>query len=127
MKTAGQVAAERRTAAQVANAAMSETVLQNTVINLARTFGWRVAHFRPVKQLRRDGSVRHLTAVQADGVGFPDLVMTRADRAIVAELKSEAGRLSPEQVLWLASFKAAKVETYVWRPRDLDEIERTLR
>ncbi len=59
--------------------------------------------------------------------GFPDLVLIRPPRLIVAELKTETGRVTDEQKLWLENFKAVPmVETYVWRPSDWKKVEAVL-
>lgn len=93
---------------------MSEAQLQDSVIALARTLGWRVAHFRPA---RTEAGWR--TAVSADGAGFPDLVMLRANRLLVVELKSEGGKLTPVQALWLGAFVLIQgCEQALWRPSD---------
>jgi hypothetical protein len=76
---------------------MSEAQLTRTVIQTARTFGWKVAHFRP--GMDRRGQWK--TAVQGDGVGFPDLVLVHATGDLLfVELKSEAGTLSRSQEGW---------------------------
>ncbi len=93
---------------------------QRDVIQLARTLGWRVAHFRPAQT-----SKGWRTAVGADGAGFPDLVLTR-DRVVFVELKNEKGRMSAEQDAWKAVLEAAGAEHYVWRPDDLDAVMATL-
>jgi hypothetical protein len=67
-----------------------------------------------------------MTAVQGDGAGFPDLVLTR-DRIIFCELKSATGRLSDAQTAWAESIHRAGGNFYCWKPADWDEIERTLR
>lgn len=60
--------------------------------------------------------------------GFPDYVAVRRDRVLVAEIKSEKGRVSDEQKIWLAAFESSgKVETYLWRPSDLSSIAEILR
>ncbi len=104
-----------------------EDELQTDTIRRAQGSGFLVAHFRPVKQLRRDGTTRYLTPVQADGKGFPDLMMLRDELAVVSELKAKTG-LSPEQEAWLDAFRAVKrVETYVWDTKTpVAEIERVL-
>lgn len=102
---------------------ISEAAFQASVIRLARLRGWRVFHARAA--LTAKG--RHMTPVAGDGAGFPDLLMVRGTRAIAAELKTEKGRLSPRQVEWLAAFRDTPVETFVWRPRDWDDLERTLK
>lgn len=99
----------------------SESDFQKQVIQLARLYKWRAAHFRAA--MNRRGQWQ--TPVQADGAGFPDLVLVR-DRVIWAELKSEKGKLSPEQEQWIARLKAAGQEVYVWRPKDWNEIVTTL-
>jgi hypothetical protein len=99
---------------------VSEAAFQDQVIQLAHVYGWRVAHFRPAQT-----SKGWRTAVAADGKGFPDLVLVR-DRLIVAELKARTGRPTPEQHAWLEATARAGVETYMWRPADLDEIGRVL-
>jgi hypothetical protein len=73
-----------------------ERDFQRTVIDLARRTGWRVHHTRPALTQRG----RWLTPVQGD-VGFPDLVLCRPPRLIVAELKRVGGRLTAAQRGWL--------------------------
>lgn len=60
--------------------------------------------------------------------GFPDLVLAHPEkgRVIYAELKSDNGRVTPEQVSWLDALSACGQETYVWRPDDITEIARLL-
>lgn len=103
---------------------MTEAELQTAVIDTARVLGYLVAHFRPAetKQGWR-------TPVQADGKGFPDLVLTGRRRVIFAELKNEKRPLEPEQRVWLEALAVAGAEVYLWRPADWSsgEIERTLR
>jgi hypothetical protein len=55
--------------------------------------------------------------------GFPDLVMLRGLRLLVAELKVGRNRLTRDQAVWLAAFRAAGVECHEWRPDDWPEIE----
>lgn len=60
--------------------------------------------------------------------GWPDLTLVRGERIVMAELKTESGRLSPAQAEWLERLRATgKVEVFVWRPRDWPEIEDELR
>ena len=46
---------------------------------------------------------------------------------IFAELKSNTGRLSKEQGDWLEDLAGAGVESYLWRPKDWDDIVEILR
>jgi hypothetical protein len=68
-----------------------------------------------------------VTAVQGDGEGFPDLIMLRHNRRIMAELKAAKGKVTPKQEAWLESAKQADIEVYVWRPSDIETIEKILR
>lgn len=95
---------------------------QTTVLDMAERFGWIVAHFRRTRTAA--GTV--ITPVAADGKGFPDLVLAR-DRVLFVELKKNDGSLSPEQKTWRRRLLAAGAEHHVWRPRDADDVETTLR
>lgn len=101
----------------------SENDFMQWAIHCARMFGWRLHHCRPA--LTRSG--RWATPVQGN-VGFPDLVLLRPPRLVVAELKSDRGRLSTEQEAWLADFESVPcAEVYVWRPADREAVEAVLR
>ena len=91
------------------------------VIALAKLHGWRVMHQRPARTLHG-----WRTAVQGDA-GFPDVVLLRDGVLIVAELKADDGRLTPEQAAWLDAFRLAGIGGGVWRPRNWPLIELTLR
>jgi len=102
---------------------ISESVFTTQVIQMARVFGWRCAHFRPAMTKRG----RWVTPVQGDGAGFPDLIMLRHNRRIMAELKAAKGKTTIEQAKWLESARIADFETYIWMPSMIDEIERILK
>ena len=85
---------------------MIEREWQAQVVEAARLLGWRVYHTHDSRR---------------SAPGWPDLALVR-DRLVMAELKTETGRVSPEQQQWLALLDAAGVETYLWRPSDLDEV-----
>lgn len=106
-----------------------EAEFQRQVIDLAHSLGYIVAHFRAVCIQRADGGSHYATPVQADGVGFPDLLMIRDDppRIVVAELKAGRNRTSEEQDVWLSRFRAVGVKAFVWYPKDWKRIEATLR
>jgi len=102
---------------------MTEADFLNQVIDLAHLYKWRVAHFRPGQ--RSDGT--WYTAIQGDA-GFTDLVLVRQPRVIFAEVKSDKGRLSPEQRDWITALDLCPgVETFIWRPRMWDDIVGILR
>ena len=59
--------------------------------------------------------------------GFPDLIMLRAGRLVVAELKVKKRKPTKAQEVWLAEFALCHgAEVFVWYPSDWDEIERVL-
>jgi hypothetical protein len=91
---------------------VTEKALQDAVYDCARRLGWMAYHAR------------------RSTPGFPDLLLIRPPRLIVAELKTEKGRLSAFQEAWLDKFRAIDgVETYIWKPTDWlsGEVERILR
>lgn len=97
---------------------MNEREWQSQVLDLARIFRWRVAHFRPAFSGRG-----WRTPVAADGAGFPDLVLCRPPRLVFAELKRDGARPTPAQQDWLDELgRCVGVESYVWRPSDLEAV-----
>lgn len=101
---------------------ITEKAFTAQVIKMARVFGWLVHHCRPA--LSRRGT--WMTPIEGDA-GLPDILALRHDRAIMAELKSATGRVTPEQAAWLVVAKEAGLEAYVWRPAEIEQIERILR
>jgi hypothetical protein len=108
-----------------------EREFMEAVIAFARLHGWVCAHFRGTRAQRADGSTFWHTPVQADGAGFPDLLLIKVHpppakgkhaRLIVVECKAGDNKPTPEQVEWLAAFGAAGIPAYVWRPSDMDLI-----
>jgi hypothetical protein len=93
--------------------AVSEKRFQAQVVELARLSGWLC--YRTFDSRR-------------SAPGFPDLVMVRPPHLIFAELKSESGRVRPEQDAWLEALRGCEgVHTRLWRPSDWPKIEDTLR
>lgn len=59
--------------------------------------------------------------------GFPDLVLVRPPRLIVAELKKETGKPTAAQTAWLAALDAVpSIQTAIWRPSDWPTVRDTL-
>jgi hypothetical protein len=106
--------------------AISEAEFQAQVIDLAHLHHWRVAHFRKVRVQRANGTTYYETPAAADGAGWPDLVLVRRGVLIVAELKTDAGSTTGEQVRWLESLRGAGVNAVIWRPCMWAEIEEAL-
>jgi hypothetical protein len=91
---------------------VSEKQFQQQVMDLARYSGFLVYH---VFDSRRSDP------------GFPDLVLCRPPLVLFAELKSERGKLRPEQREWLEALRGCEsVGARLWRPSDWPEIEETL-
>jgi hypothetical protein len=113
-----------------------EAAFQQQVIEIAHIYRWRVAHFRAAQTARG-----WRTPVEADGMGFPDLVLIRPPELIIAELKSEKGVLSLAQRGWVGELSLVEeaiataagqpphrrlFEINVWRPSDFDDIVKRL-
>lgn len=92
---------------------MSERTFQDDhVLPLARQFGWLAYHTHDSRR-----SV----------AGFPDIIALRGERMVVAELKSEKGRLTKDQLKWLTMFQSIPgAEVFVWRPSNSDRIVQIL-
>ncbi len=122
---------------------ISETAFSTQVEDLLKLYQWRWTHFRPAWS-----SKGYRTPIKGHK-GFPDYVCVRPPRLIFAEIKSEIGKLSPEQDGWLddlrecvrmitlepipiGSIKGIKLtksgglipslEVYLWRPSQFEEI-----
>ncbi len=97
---------------------ISERDLQNAIVDAAHLYGYLVFHTRPALSAKG-----WRTPVQYDGVGFPDLVLTNAERIIFAEIKSAKGKLSRQQEMWLQGLErveaiTTRVKVCVWTPAD---------
>lgn len=97
--------------------AESENGFMNWVIDYAHLQHWLVYHTHDSRRSQP---------------GFPDLVLVRGKRIIIAELKTMRGRKRPEQREWLAALRTvaeasgSAVSVYLWRPANRAEIERIL-
>ena len=92
---------------------VTEAAFLRQVRDLARILGWATYHPFLSRWSER---------------GFPDLTLVRPPRVILAELKTEHGKTTPDQDRWLGLLGACPgVETFLWRPADLDAIAAVLR
>lgn len=91
---------------------LPEAGWQQTVVDTAQAYGWWVHH--------------HFDSRRSTA-GWPDLVLLRPPEAIFVELKTDAGRIRPEQREVLAALEACGLETHIWRPRDFYEMAERLR
>ncbi len=96
----------------LADGKMSEEAFETQVKDLAAWGGWLYYH-------------THRS--QYSPAGFPDCVLARPPRLIFAELKSEKGKVSPDQQLWLDILaRCPRIEVYLWSPSGLEEIKGVL-
>ncbi len=86
---------------------MTEQDLQRLVIDAARVGGWRWYHTHDSRR---------------SAPGFPDVVLVRAPELLFVELKSERGRIRPEQSDWLDALAACGAEAAIVRPADADDL-----
>lgn len=83
--------------------AMTEKAWQGNVVTVARLNGWWVHHHHDSRRSEP---------------GFPDLVLLRPPELLMVELKTDRGRVTPEQRKVLDMLEACGVEAHVWRPAD---------
>ena len=82
------------------------------VTETARLCGWQVFHWR---------DSRFTTA------GWPDLALLKPPQFMLAELKTDDGRLTRQQKTVLAGLHASGIEVHVWRPADEREVRARLK
>jgi hypothetical protein len=80
-----------------------ERDFQAAVVKLAKTLGCLVYHTHDSRRSE---------------AGFPDLVIVGRRGVMFRELKTEGGRLSPEQAKWINALQDAQAGAGVWRPGD---------
>ncbi len=95
----------------------TEKHFQQCVIDLAELHGWKVWHQRPARVSVRGGETYRSAGIGHKGA--PDLLLARNGKVLNAELKTETGEASADQLAWLA---ACGPSGRLWRPSDWDEI-----
>ena len=92
---------------------VTEADLREQIRDLCKLFGWKF-HFT-------------WSSIHSPR-GMLDLILCRPPRLIVAELKREDGKVTAAQQEWLDLLRQCPgVESYVWRPGDIEEIAAVLR
>lgn len=122
IRTSPQIASMANAASVRDKDDWSEAEFQRNLITLAHGLNYSCAHFRTVRVQRANGSVSYQTPVQADGAGFPDLVMVGHGRVIFVELKANKGRVRPEQETWINMLREGGATVFLWRPKQWEEI-----
>jgi hypothetical protein len=86
---------------------VSEQQFQQQVIELAQLHGYDLCY--------------HTHDSRRSEPGFPDLVLisNRRKRALFRELKTEKGKVSRDQLIWITSMQLVGLNAGVWRPSDL--------
>ena len=96
----------------MADPRMSEEDLLRAVVDLAQLRGLLVHHSRPARTAKG-----WVTAIVGHK-GLPDLIIVGSRGVLYRELKSEKGRVSPEQHDWIDRLEQAGQDIAVWRPSD---------
>lgn len=89
---------------------LDEKAFDAEIVKLAKRNGWETYHTYNSRK---------------SSEGWPDRAFWR-ERFLLAELKTEDGKLSKEQSETITSLRNAGVEVYVWRPSQWAEIEKVL-
>jgi hypothetical protein len=98
--------------------AITEAKFQSDVEAMMKLFGWLHYHAPDNKPI--NGRLQNIVP------GFPDLCAVRGTRLLFAELKTELGTVSPAQERWAGALRTAGIEYYLWRPRDMQDIQNVL-
>jgi hypothetical protein len=98
------------------NRQVTEAELQRQVLQLAHTFGWE--SFHPRFSWRSRKGYTDLTLWNPEARMFP----VQIPCVIWVELKTETGKVTPEQAATHLSMRKAGLTVYVWRPSDWPEI-----
>ena len=86
---------------------MTEKDFQNTVLELARIHGWLCYHTHDSRRSAR---------------GFPDLVLAKGGVVLMAECKTDTGKLTNDQIAWLLATHGV-----IWRPKHWYVVEKSLK
>jgi hypothetical protein len=90
--------------------------LLSHVVGACRSRGLVVAHFRTSLQSDGRGGVKRITAVAADGEGYPDCTIAGGHWPMWRELKSFVGVLSDAQRKWIDDINRSGGDAGVWTP-----------
>jgi hypothetical protein len=102
------------------DALITEADFQQQVIDLAHLAGWEHLHVR-----RTIGRGQKWTT-STNKKGWPDLLLWKPGDMIAAELKSQEGKPTSEQLEVLSSLAAVPIDSFVWRPSDWPAIQARL-
>lgn len=115
---------------------LTERRFQQQVVQYAELMGWHVRHDSATNQRATCRRCRAPLACATCGTpvtivrnapGLLDLLLVRRPRVIWAELKSERGKMTDDQLVTFRDLRASGQDVYLWRPSDWPTIERILR
>ena len=86
---------------------MTEKEFQNAVLELARIHGWLCYHTHDSRR---------------SAPGFPDLLLAKNGAVLFAEVKTDTGKLTNDQIAWLLATHGV-----IWRPKHWDVIGKSLK
>lgn len=90
----------------------NEATFTDAVIELCARLGLLVHHCRPARTAKG-----WATPIQG-APGFVDLVIVGSRGVLLRELKTETGRVRPEQDAWISRLARSGANVAVWRPSD---------
>jgi hypothetical protein len=96
------------------------------VMAFAAMRGWKPWHDRATNAPRRCRDCGSYQRIPRNDAGFPDLVLVRRPRVIVAELKAEGEKPTRLQRAWLDEFAACGIPSFVWHPSDFEAVKEVL-
>ena len=95
----------------VLDGAMTEAEWQRQIVEYAELHGWLCYHTHDSRRSQ---------------AGYPDLTLVRYGRLVFAELKTQHGRVSREQAVWLNALEGTGARCYLWRPAQWQEVQEVL-
>jgi hypothetical protein len=101
-----------KTANQILLESIRESEFQSQIVDTAQKLRWLVYHTHDSRR---------------SAAGYPDLTLVRRDRLIFAEVKTEKGKTSPAQEIWLKALEDAGCKVFVWKPSMFDKIIEVLK
>ncbi len=100
---------------------MNEEEFKGRITGMCDWYRLQWCHFRPAR------TEKGWRTPLEGRKGFPDLVISGPGGCIFRELKSEKGKVAPEQQTWIDMLTNAGEDAKVWRPSDWPEVVDTLK
>lgn len=91
----------------MSTSALSEAAFQKRILDYCQLRGFKVFHDTDPRRNER---------------GWPDLVIGGPNGVLFRELKTNTGRIRPEQEVWITLLQDAGVDARIWRPRDWEHV-----